>query len=66
MIGPVFIHEKKTTTYSRFLATIKSLDPKLTNILAFGTDDETALVEGFNQHFERATHVLCEIHLKKI
>ena len=66
MIGPVFIHEKKTTTtYSMFAATIKSLDPRLTNILAFGTDDETALVEGFNQHFERATHVLCEIHLKK-
>ena len=52
MIGPVFIHEKKTTTttYSMFAATIKSLDPKLTNILAFKTDDETALVEGFNPH----------------
>jgi hypothetical protein len=66
MIGPVLLHERKTkTTYSMFAATIKSLEPDLTNLLAFGTDDETALVEGFNQHFERATHVLCEIHLKK-
>ncbi len=66
MIGPVLLHEKKTkTTYSMFVGTIKSLEPDLTNLLAFGTDDETALVEGFNQHFERATHLLCEIHLKK-
>jgi hypothetical protein len=66
MIGPVLLHEKKTkTTYSMFAGTIKSLEPDLTNLLAFGTDDETALVEGFNQHFERATHLLCEIHLKK-
>ena len=45
--------------------TIKSLEPELNNLLAFGTDDEAALVEGFNQHFEKATHLRCEIHLRK-
>lgn len=66
IIGPVLLHERKTkTTYSMFAATIKSLEPELNNLLAFGTDDETALVEGFNQHFERATHLRCEIHLRK-
>ena len=33
--------------------------------MAFGTDDEKALVGGFNETFERATRLLCEIHLRK-
>ena len=33
--------------------------------MAFGTDDEKALVVGFNETFERATRLLCEIHLRK-
>ena len=33
--------------------------------MAFGTDDEKALENGFNNNFERATHLSCEIHLKK-
>ena len=31
--------------------------------MAFGTDDEKVL--GFNETYERATHLLCEIHLHK-
>ena len=66
MIGPVLIHEKKSkSTYSRFAATIKSLEPGLINLMSFGTDNEKALVGGFNEHFEKCTHLLCEIHLKK-
>lgn len=66
MIGPVLIHEKKTqSTYSLFGGTLKSLEPELRNLMAFGTDDEKALVGGFNETFERATHLLCEIHLRK-
>ena len=33
--------------------------------MAFGTDDEKALVNTFNNNFQCATHLLCEIHLKK-
>ena len=33
--------------------------------MAFGTDDEEALENAFNHNFERSTHLLCEIHLKK-
>ena len=33
--------------------------------MAFGTDDEKALVGGFNETFQRDTHLLCEIHLRK-
>jgi len=48
MIGPVLIHEKKTTeTYSVFSRTLKSLNPGLGKVLAFGTDGEKALVTAY-------------------
>ncbi|XP_078364368.1 uncharacterized protein LOC144648781 [Oculina patagonica] len=66
MIGPVLLHEKKTqSTYSLFGGTLKALQPELKDLMAFGTDDEKALVGGFNETFERATHLLCEIYLRK-
>ena len=66
MIGPVLLHEKKTqSTYSLFGGTLKSLEPELKNLMAFGTDDEKALVGGFNETFERATCLVYEIHLCK-
>ena len=66
IIGSVLLHEKKTQhTYSLSGGTLKSLEPELKNLMAFGTDDEKALVGGFNATFERATRLLCEIHLRK-
>ena len=66
MIGPVLLHEKKTqSTYSLFGGTLKSLEPELKNLMAFGADDEKALVGGFNETFERATCLPYEIHLCK-
>ena len=65
MIGPVLIHEKKMTeTYSVFSGTLKSLNPGLGKVLAFGTDGEKALVTAFRNNFERATNLLCDLHLK--
>jgi hypothetical protein len=66
LIGPVVIHEKKTEqTYSLFCGSLKALEPGLNKLLAFGTDDKLALIKGFNNNFERAVHLLCEIRLKK-
>ena len=66
IIGSVLLHEKKTQhTYSLSGGTLKSLEPELKNLMAFGTDDEKALVGGFNETFERATRLLCEIHPRK-
>ena len=66
MIGPVLLREKKTQfTYSLLGGILKSLEPELKNLMAFGTDDEKALVGGFNETFERATRLLCEIHPRK-
>lgn len=66
MIGPVVLtHEKKTTeTYSVFSGALKSLNPGLGKVLAFGTDGEKALVIAFRNNFERATNLLCDLHLK--
>jgi hypothetical protein len=65
-IGLGLLHEKKTTeTYSIFSGTLKTLQPELRDILAFGTDDEHALIDGFKNNFERSVHLLCELHLKK-
>ena len=66
MIGPVLLHEKKTqSTYSLSAATLKSLESELKNLMAFGTDDEKAFVGEVNESFERAIHLLCEIHVRK-
>ena len=65
MIGPVLIRGKKTTeTYLVFSGTLKSLNPGLGKVLAFGTDVEKALVTAFRNNFERATNLLCDLHLK--
>ena len=66
IIGPVLLHEKKTfETYSIFASTLKTIETDLRDVLAFGTDDELALVNGFKNNFERSVHLLCELHLKK-
>ena len=65
-IGPVMIHEKKTKdTYAAFSGTLRNLEPELRDVLAFGTDDEEALHEGFKINFDRSINLLCEIHLRK-
>ena len=65
-IGPVLLREKKTqSTYSLLGGILKSFEPELKNLMAFGTDDEKALVGGFKETFQRDTHLLCEIHLRK-
>ena len=66
LIGPVLLHEKKTTeTYSTFSGTLRTLEPELRDVMAFGTDDEEALIQGFRNNFDRSVHLLCELHLEK-
>ena len=66
MIGPVLLHEKKTSeTYSTFSGTLRNLQPQLRDVLAFGSDNEEALVAGFKNNFDRSINLLCELHLKK-
>ena len=66
LIGPVLLHERKTEeTYSTFSATLRTHEPGLRELLAFGTDDEQALISGFRNNFDRAINLLCELHLRK-
>ena len=48
-----------------FCGALKALKPELKNLLACGTDDEEALVNAFQESFERTTHLLCSSHLRK-
>ena len=65
-IGPVLLHEKKTTeTYSTFSGSLRTQEPDLRDLMAFGTDDEKALITGFKINFDRSINLQCEIHLKK-
>ena len=60
------IHEKKTKdAYAAFSGTLRNLEPELRDVLAFGTDDEEALHEGFKINFDRSISLLCEIYLRK-
>ena len=59
------IHNKKTIeSYSQLCNTMRTLEPTLKNLLAFGTDEEMALIDAFESNFDSAVHVLCTRHLR--
>lgn len=65
LVGPVLVHHRKTSQSYKYLCTnLASLNPATKNLLAFGTDDETALVEAFEETFDCAVHLLCERHMQ--
>ena len=56
------IHQKKTKdTFPAFSGTLRNLKPELRDVLAFGTDDEEALHEGYKINFDCSISLLCEI-----
>ena len=65
LVGPVLVHHRKTSQSYKYLCTnLVSLNPATKNLLAFGTDDERALVEAFEETFDCAVHLLCERHMQ--
>ena len=65
LVGPVMIHSRKTReSYSQLCSTMRTLEPTLKNLLAFGTDEEKALIDAFESNFDSAVHVLCTRHLR--
>ena len=65
LLGPVMIHSRKTReSYSQLCSTMRTLEPTLKNLLAFGTDEEKALIDAFESNFDSAVHVLCTRHLR--
>ena len=65
-VGPIFIHHtKKKETYAQFFAKLKNLAPELENLIAFGTDGETALSDALADNYPRAIHLRCFLHFRK-
>ena len=50
MLGPMLVHQcKQYATYHFFVSSLVGITPKLSSILAFGTDGEEAVVKAFKQ-----------------
>ena len=62
MLGPIFMH------WDGNLETCHRLQIKLSDIqhhnIAFGTDEEAAVIKSITACFPQATHILCTRHLK--
>ena len=66
MLGPILVHQCRLyATYYFFASSLIGITPKLTNVLAFGTDGEEALVKAFKQQFPFAVHLRCSRHMKQ-
>ena len=60
MIGPMLIHQRKTSQSYHFLSSsMVGLCPELTSLQAFGTDGEVPLSDAFQLQFKNSTHLVC-------
>ena len=65
MLGPVFIHQRKTIEKYHFSASsLISLVPSLDKLLAFRIDGEDSLRMAFEKQFKYAIHLQCFHHLR--
>ena len=66
ILGPVLIHQTKTfRPFHYFASTLIRLNPRLTNLRAFGTDGEPELIKAFSVAFPKAVHLRCVNHLRQ-
>ena len=65
MAGPILVHQRKDfASFNYFASTMICFEKKLKEVLAFGTDDDQALIEAFAHNFPFAKQLLCFIHMK--
>ena len=65
MLGPLFIHQRKTfATYHFFFSQLVGLRPALCDIQSYGTDGEKALEEALGTQFRDGTHLRCFLHFR--
>ena len=57
--------QTKAERYKFFGSSLVSLDDELSNILAIGSDRDTALRKGFSSFFPIATQLCCKGHLEQ-
>ena len=64
-IGPALIHHKKVaSSYYELSSTMIKLNANTQNVLAYGTDGEKALGEGFGRPLPYAQYSLCDLQMK--
>ena len=65
-LGPLLMHQKKDwKIYSRFANCLVTENPEISALLACGTDEEKAIVDGFKRNVPYAILLRCFIHYKK-
>ena len=65
-LGPLLMHQKKDwKTYSRYPNCLVTEKPEISALLACGTDEEKAIVDGFKRNVPSTTFLRCFIHYKK-
>ena len=65
-VGPLFLHFYKTFyCYNTFSSGLAGLNKNLSNILSFGTDGESALIEAFKKQCPFAIHLTCFTHCRE-
>ena len=64
--GPMFVSTEKTyESYYFFFSTLLKLEPKLSKVIAVGTDGEQAIVKAIMATFHNeVVHLRCFIHMK--
>lgn len=65
MIAPVMPHQQRLyESYYALASSVVQLNPKLKNILCYGTNEEKNLYKAFGTVFPFAIHLLCDIHME--
>ena len=65
MLEPVLIHQRKLVhSYFELPSKLIKNNPKLSELLAFGTDGEHNLKQVFQLFFPNALHLLCDLRMK--
>lgn len=65
MLGPLLISQSKSSdAYDYFFGKITSLNKRLKNVLAIGTDGEEALISGMKNSMSYAIHLRCFGHFR--
>ena len=65
LIGPLFMHKKKTyDAYNYFFSKLVSLNREVENVLVFGTDGEEPLFKAMERNMYHAIHLRCFGHFR--
>ena len=66
LLGPVLIHQTKTLSpFHLFASTLISLNSKVAEVKAFGSDGEPELIKAFSLAFRNAVQLRCFSHFRQ-